>query len=382
MRICGGSLNDRDACRGMITTGTLKCSHHEGVDAGLVCDADIYGVERPAEYLKEYLEGNSTSHEVIQAVKEIHKEVKGGYACAWECGKSLYIFRDPVGLKPLYYYGNSFSSERRAFLSPHVLLPGELVQLPGISLLCNRIKEVPTRNPEAVLAALTESVHYSIEKNAVILFSGGIDSSILAYLTDAPLVVCGLEDSQDITFARKAAQLLHRECTELILSEKDVRDIIPEVLSLIDEKTFMNLEIGVLMYYICKNLDADILISGQGADELFGGYKKYEDAFHKGENVKSVMRKDLDKISCGLERDRHIAEPFNKRIRYPYCDLNVVEKALGVPDYLLFTPQRKEFLRRVAQLLNLPQEIVSRPKKALQYGSGIHKTLKRIDIDV
>jgi asparagine synthase (glutamine-hydrolysing) len=382
MRICGGSLIDRDACKGMITTGNLKCSRHEGVDAGLVCDADIYGVERPAEYLKKYLEGNSTSHEVIQAVRRIHKEVKGGYACAWKCGKTIYIFRDPVGLKPLYHYGNSFSSERKAFSSPHVLLPGELVQLPGITLMCNRIKAIPTTNPEAIQHALTESVYYSIEKNAVILFSGGIDSSILAFLADAPLVVCGLEDSHDIIFARKAAKLLHRECTELILSEKNIRDIIPEVLSLIDEKTFMNLEIGVLMYHLCKNQDADIFISGQGADELFGGYKKYEIAFHKGEDVKSIMRKDLDEISCGLERDRHIAEQFNKRIRYPYCDLPVVEKALGVPDSSLFTPQRKEFLRRVARLLNLPDEIVSRPKKALQYGSGIHKTLKKMDIHV
>ncbi|MBU7017631.1 MAG: hypothetical protein HXS44_08980 [Theionarchaea archaeon] len=382
MRICGGSLVNKDACEGMITTGSLKCSHHDGVDAGLVCDADIYGVERPAEYLREFLKGTSTSNDVVQAVRKIHKEVVGGYACAWECGKSLYIFRDPVGLKPLYYFGKAFSSERGAFVSPNALLPGELVQLPGKSLLCSRIKAIPTINPEPVLNALMKSVEHSVEKDAVILFSGGIDSSILAYLADAPLVVCGLEDSQDIIFARKAAKLLYRECNELILPEKDVEDIISEVISLIDEKTLMNLEIGMLMYYICRNQEATILISGQGADELFGGYKKYEEAFHRGEDVKSIMGKDLDEISCGLERDRRIAEQFNKRIRYPYCDLSVIEKALGIPDCLLFTPQRKEFLRRMARLLNLPKEIVSRPKKALQYGSGIHKILKKMDIHV
>ena len=378
MRICGGSLVTRGVCRGM--TETLSCSCAEGVDTGFVCDADIYGVKNPAEYLKKYVEGNTTPRDIVEAVKRIHKEVKGGYACAWECGKHIYIFRDPVGLKPLYYTGDAFSSERRAFHSPQVLLPGEVVQFPGKSLFRNRIKEVPTKNPGEVLTALTESVTHSIENDAVILFSGGIDSSILASLSDAPLVVCGLEGSQDLVFARKAATLLHKECTEVILSEKNVGDIIPEVLSLIDEKTLMNLEIGVLMYYICKNQDSTILISGQGADELFGGYKKYEDAFHRGDNVKSIMRKDFDEISCGVERDRTIAEQFNKHVRYPYCDISVVEKALGVPRYFLFTPQRKEFLRRMARLLNLPQEIVTRPKKALQYGSGIHKIIKKMDI--
>jgi asparagine synthase (glutamine-hydrolysing) len=55
----------------------------------------------------------------------------------------------------------------------------------------------------------------------------------------------------------------------------------------------------------------------------------------------------------------------------------VVRRALGIPAAFLFEPVRKGFLRKVASLLNLPEEIISRPKKALQYGTGIHKIVQK-----
>ena len=390
MRICGGTsipgeMAARMGLEPVYVRGDMACSEPEGVYDGLVCDADIYGVDKPAQYMKRYFESCSTHTDVINAVKKIQEQVRGGYAGAWKCNQNVYIFRDLIGLKPLYYCDGAFASERKAFSSPPCRLqPGELVHLPGNSLFSGTLKTIPTRHPEEILAALRESVDQSAEENAVILFSGGIDSSIVASLSnaDVPLVVCGLEGSPDLVFAQRAARLLERELILCILSERDIKDSIPHVISIIDEKTYLNLEIGVLLYHICENCREKILFSGQGADELFGGYYKYENAFQRKEDVKALMKKDFDSISSGLERDQQVAEQFCKCVRYPYLDIPVVERALSIPVDSLFIPRRKEFLRKVAKLLSMPDEIVSRPKKALQYGSGIHKIIKKMNISL
>ncbi len=386
MRICSGLTAEEMAFlmgeKQIIKTGMMACSRREGVTDGLVCDADIYGVNEPAEYLKKWFTGCSQS-EVLKAAKKILENVRGGYACALESNGSTYLFRDPVGLKPLYYKGEVFASEKKAFRgeNPTPLLPGEVVTLPDTLLHRKRIEREPTEDPEILLEALRKSISQQIGKNAAILFSGGIDSALLASLSDASLITCGLEGSQDILFSRKASTLLKKECTELIISKKDIRDAVPKVLSIIEEKNMLNVEIGLLIFFVCQECDKDILISGQGADELFGGYYKYERAFHLKTDVKTFMKKDVDNIWWGLERDGQIAERFSKRIRYPFLDITVIEKALGIPAELLFEPQRKGFLRKVATLLELPEEIVFRPKKALQYGSGIHKVVKNLVIN-
>lgn len=361
-------------------TGSMACSCPEGVADGLVCDADIYGVRNPAEYLRTFFKGCSHSHEILQAVIRIQENVRGAYACGLEHGRSVYIFRDPIGFRPLYYEGEIFASEKGVLSTPVGLLPGELVRLPGTRLFCKQFKEISTVAPGELLDVLTKSMHQCMEKNTAILFSGGIDSSILAVLSDAPLFTCGLEGSQDILFSREAGRLLKKEIQEFIVTEKDIKEAIPEVLSLIEEKTLFNLELGLLLYFACRECDNSILISGQGADELFGGYYKYKKIFNQKGDIKALMRRDLEALYLALERDGQIAERFTKTIRYPYLALSVVERALGIPAHYLFTPQRKAFLRKVASLLVLPEKIISRPKKALQYGSGIHRIVRKMDI--
>jgi asparagine synthase (glutamine-hydrolysing) len=382
MQICGGSpleeIVSRMGLNKYTTTEDLVCSSPRGIADNLVCDADIAGVTTPAAYLEEWLHKCSPEHHLVHQVEKIFTTVRGGYACAVQCHGAVYIFRDPVGLKPLYYRGRSFASEKKGFCcTPHQLRPGELVKLPDRSLLHHRIKEVCTTDPEAVLDALTKSVHH--HDNAAVLFSGGIDSSILAALTDVPLVTCGVADSQDMLFSRKAARLLKKEHIQVVISEKDIREAVPQVLSSIEEKTLMNLELGLLLFFICKAVDTPVLISGQGADELFGGYYKYEKAYYEKNDVTSMMRRDFDTITSGLERDRQIAEQFTTTVHYPYLAYPVVERALGIPVHRHFIPQRKAFLQNVGHLLKLPDTIVFRPKKALQYGSGIHKIVKKIE---
>jgi asparagine synthase (glutamine-hydrolysing) len=259
-----------------------------------------------------------------------------------------------------------------------MLLPGELVKLPRKRLSLTRISKGDPPAPHHIVDALQESCQQYIASGAALLFSGGLDSSILAVLSDAVLITCGLEGCQDLVFSRKAARLLGKELVEVVISEKDIKNAIPQVRSFIDEKTLLNVEIGLLLFFVCQEWDKKIVISGQGADELFGGYYKYEKAYQKKEDVKTIMRNDVNALHHGLERDHQIAERFSKTIRYPYLDVDVVKKALGIPAEQLFTPQRKGFLRTVAAQLSLPEDIVTRPKKALQYGTGIHKIVKKM----
>ena len=380
MNICGGNSLEKMAARMgmtlMYTTGCMACSEPRGVTQGLVCDADIYGVKSPAVYLRRILE-QSGSDDIVHAVKEVFATVRGGYACAVKWNGSTHVFRDPVGLAPLYYCGGSFASEKKAFPSrPLMVTPGQVVKLPGTPLANYCMKGVPS-GPHQVLDALTESANI-MNEDAVLLFSGGIDSCILAAILDIPLLTCGLRNSQDMMFSRRAARLLKKEHREVILSQRDIQNAYQRVFSVLQEKTLLDIEIGLLIEAVCQNCDENILISGQGADELFGGYYKYEQAFHQKKDVQSMMRKDFSVIHKGLERDRQITQYYNKKVRYPYLAVPVIERVLDIPVSSLFIPSRKAFLRKIADILSLPEEIVSRPKKALQYGSGIHKVIKKL----
>ena len=361
-------------------THGLFCSHPEGIADTLVCDADLYQFKEPASFFENTLT-SSTPHDLVEEIKTLQATLQGGYAVAIIRGENTYLFRDPVGLKPLFYTETAFASERKAIPGSSLpVLPGEIVQLPHVSLFRYTFGTIPTTIPESLCEALEKSVSTSIQQDAVLLFSGGIDSALLAALSDVPVITCGIEGSQDMIVSRKAASLLHKDHIQVPVTRDDLEKAIPEVMDILENHTLMHAEIGVLMYFICKEWEGTLLLSGQGADELFGGYKKYEQAYANGKPVRELMKKDLGTMAEGLERDDYIAERFGKKIRYPYLDSSVIQRALGIPIHLLFEPQRKAFLRKTAEILGIPSEIVKKPKKAMQYGSGFHNLMKKMDL--
>jgi len=356
------------------------CSHAEGITDTVVCDADLYQSGTPASFFKTMLASATTPSDLTERIKTIQATVHGGYAVAFIQDESTYLFRDPVGLKTLFHTETAFASERKAVpFTPHPVLPGEIVQLPGTSLFRYTLDVIPTHTPESLCEAIERSVSMSVKGDAALLFSGGIDSALLAALSDIPVITCGIEGSQDMVFSQKAATLLHKDHIQVPVTSHDIEKALPEVMDILENHALMHIEIGLLMYFICKEWGRTVLISGQGADELFGGYHKYEKAYNQGKPVRELMRKGFDTLSEGLERDGYIAERFGEKIRYPYLDLPVIQRALGIPTHLLFEPQRKAFLRRVADLIGVPPEIVTKPKKAMQYGSGFHNLLKKMN---
>jgi asparagine synthase (glutamine-hydrolysing) len=124
-----------------------------------------------------------------------------------------------------------------------------------------------------------------------------------------------------------------------------------------------------------------VVLSGQGADEIFAGYHRYQQFYmDKGENTQEDLKEDVLNIyHVNLQRDDAVTMANSVELRVPYLDLELVDMALNIPmKYKMDDGAdnlRKCILREIASDIGVPSEIVRRPKKAAQYGSGIHKIL-------
>ena len=125
---------------------------------------------------------------------------------------------------------------------------------------------------------------------------------------------------------------------------------------------------------------------GQGADELFCGYKRYSLMYEEDriDQIKTVMDEDL----CSLMENQVkmeicLANNFGVSLVYPYLDPEIIEVAKSFPikSQIISTQKgiiRKVLLRKLAKQLGLPDIITKQQKKAIQYGSGTVKSLRKL----
>lgn len=378
----------------------------------LVHNGEIYNHVQIREYLEERgisFESNVDSEVIlrlleflihekkmsyIKAVQESMKMLNGDYAVAFSDGKEIYIFRDPIGVRPLYYSPNGFfASEKKVLWSIREdaipVNPGEVIRISKGKVESFKVFDIfdlkgyffpYERAKQSLIKSLEYSVKIRAGKKVGVLFSGGLDSSLLALLSskyaDVTLYTAGAEGSQDLEWARKVSETLGLELKEDIFDINDVEEVIPKVVFAIEEPNPMNLAIGIPLYFATKLAKEDnckLLLSGQGADELFGGYFKYL------ENPE-LMEKDLVELGeKNLARDDKIAMINGVEGRFPFLDLNVVRTALRTPvEFKIRNGIRKAILREVALELGLPKEVAYREKKACQYGTNSQKLLQKI----
>ena len=131
---------------------------------------------------------------------------------------------------------------------------------------------------------------------------------------------------------------------------------------------------------LAKKRKARMILLGQLADELFGGYMKYAvKAREEGaEAAEKMMREDVRGCADrGFLRDE-AACSASCEVRFPYADARIASFAAGLPlGYKIREGERKAILRAAALELGLPEELASAPKKAAQFSSGASKLLKR-----
>jgi asparagine synthase (glutamine-hydrolysing) len=344
-----------------LATGHQPISNEDG-SVWLIFNGEIYNYKELREFLlaKGHVFRTQTDTEVIVHLYEelgeaCVEKLRGMFALAiWdERKKVLFVARDRVGIKPLYYYLSDkcliFASEIKAILAdptvraevvPEMIdrflafyyVPGEETMFRNIQKLapghCMTVKDgkakirqywdlrfSPTaqsleKAEEKLRDILEESVrlHMIADVPVGFLLSGGVDSTAMLGLavgkTEYPLSSYtlgfsspGLADERP--FARLAAARYGSEHHEMTITSKEFADFLPKFAWHMEEPVCEPQ--AVALYYVSR-LAKDyvkVLISGEGGDEAFAGYPNYRNLMWL-ERVKSVLKPFKGMLSSGI----------------------------------------------------------------------------------
>ena len=207
--------------------------------------------------------------------------------------------------------------------------------------------------------------------------SGGVDSSLVAKLAGRECVAVGVAGSHDLQQARVAAEAMRLACEFVEVTPAEIEESLPVVVRSIPRKNPVDAGIALTQYFIARFAGEHGLrrvISVQGADELFGGYKRYLQSI----SLEEELSRDVALLPLQAERDQAVAGLHNTVISMPYLDLRVVRAAGRIPaSEKIRNGQRKVPLREVAER-HIPKAIAWKEKKAMQYGSGVWDVMRKL----
>jgi asparagine synthase (glutamine-hydrolysing) len=339
----------------------------------------------------------------FEAAAEDLGSVDGAYSIVVAGEEEMILIRDHIGQKPLYYVQKPELIAAATEGNALELLGFEAEAAPKNAILYlsygeRRVYKIPEIRDEGmvddldeaakhVLTLLRASVEARLKKagRVALGFSGGLDSALLAKIASdlkGIKVFClGLEGSRDLVWGAKAADLLGLDAEVCKVDAEDVEEACNRLLAYRSFNT-LDLSIGVGVELLARRVREkgyQNLMLGQLADELFGGYMRYQRTLlSKGlEAAQNLMIEDVLLAERGLERDEYASAPYVD-LSLPYASKPLVNYALNIHLRLKVDKERRKIvLRRVAEMLDLPEEIVEAPKKALQYSSGIAKVIKQ-----
>ena len=228
---------------------------------------------------------------------------------------------------------------------------------------------------EDAISVLRDILRENIPGHGSLAFSGGLDSTLLMHLSGYNLnpYTVGFRDSHDIKRSEEVSNILGFRLHEIYLDDVKLEDHV-EILKNIDGSITRS-EIGyeLVLSVVLSSTDDDAIVTGQGADELFYGYRR---TIESGSN-EDQWRKLIDRT---LPREKKIAEYYGKEIFTPYLNEDIVRIAMSFDSsYHIRDGQGKAMIRDAARSSGLPEQIYGYKKKAAQYGSGIDRYLKRVN---
>ena len=366
----------------------------------------------------------------IEAVLHLFEErgvdtptaLRGMFALAISDDDHLFLARDPIGIKPLYYgraVGSSgvsvtvFASEMKALAD----WADDLHEFPPGTYFDSRVGfvpyyRVPTVPPvhrtledhvQLVRRGLEDAVasHMMSDVPVGAFLSGGLDSSVIAaiarkHVDELHTFSVGLAGSRDIEAARRVAAHIGSIHHEYLMTPAEVVEKLAEIIHAL-ESFDQDLVRSAIPTYFCSRLASEyvkVILTGEGADELFAGY-----GYHKSASDPATLHRELCRSvstlhNINLQRVDRLTMLHSIEGRVPFLDTDFIALALTVPAELKLMAMPngqvadKWVLRKASEDL-LPADIVWRSKEQFDEGSGtvdllaeaLGPLLEEIDLD-
>jgi len=388
----------------------------------LICNGEIYNYKQLYKYMNVEPTTGSDCEVIIHlyikyGIEQTLNMLDGVYAfvlydnrISEDLNNKIYVARDPLGVRPLYYLKNrgdsdlfqlyGFASELKClhnFYNTNTMHYAIDQFTPGTysvfnhSNLIHSVWELEKENIPYYIPSFSHTWRISgetedffvnhmmysrisaylntainkrcltTERPIACLLSGGLDSSLIASLVNdfynfhnlpnkLETYSIGLKGSEDLRYARIVADYLGTNHTEIVVTEKEMFDAIPEVIQAIEsyDTTTVRASIGnyLLGKYIAANSKAKVIFNGDGSDELLGGYlymNKCPDDIEFDKETRRLL-KDIhlfDVLRSDKSISSHGLEP-----RTPFLDRNFVNCILSIPAYFRNHKNNKEINKK------------------------------------
>lgn len=385
---------------------------NENKEIAIVANGEVYNFASLKEALsRDHRFSTSSDSEVPLHLYEdmgrgMVNDLDGMFAFILTDGRELFAARDPVGIKPLYY---GHSDHRMIFASELKALSGRAADVkefpPGTYFHTqtgfHKYRHIPRAEPEDMTIkhwcrAIRETLERAITKRLMsdvplgAFLSGGLDSSIIAavaraHMNELHTFSVGLKGSRDLEAARIVAQHIDSIHHEYVFTRDDIRQYLPEIIFYL-ESFDQDLVRSAVPCYFVSRLASDyvkVILTGEGADELFGGYSYYKD-FDANMPLYEELHRSVSSLhNINLQRVDRLTMAHSLEGRVPFLDMEMIELGQRIPSQLKIrqladgTRVEKWILRKAFEDL-LPLSIAWRTKEQFDEGSGTVDVIARI----
>ncbi|PHR81629.1 MAG: asparagine synthase B [Colwellia sp.] len=330
-----------------------------------------------------------------------------------ETDNSYLIARDHMGIIPLY---TGYDSDGNFYVASEMkaLMPicKTVSEFPPGHILDSRVGELQryykrnwqdyaaikdnTTSTTKIREALEESVksHLMTDVPYGVLLSGGLDSSLISAITQKfaarrieendlseawwPKVhsfACGLEGSPDLIAAKTVADSIGTIHHSVVFTEQEGIDALKEVIYHLETYDVTTIRASTPMYLMARKIKAmgiKMVLSGEGADEIFGGYLY----FHKAPNAKEFheeLNRKLDRLhKFDCLRANKSMSAWGIEARVPFLDKHFMDVAMRInpEDKLCGNGKMEKAILRESFEGYLPKEILWRQKEQFSDGVG------------